>query len=154
MTGVQTCALPILWKVLKLTKEIITHFSPICYYKFQAFSLDYAGKSIFHVSRVREAEQKIKPVCHSRHFWFSWNCRYDVRFQSLLNSGRPSYKTFERFINEELSMNIEELLKKLNLYIMNRIYICKDILYIDGTKFQAYAYQDMIKMNWDNVENL
>ncbi|NBJ64709.1 hypothetical protein D5266_05905 [bacterium c-19] len=74
-------------------------------------------------------------------------CRYDVRFQSLLNSGRPSYKTFERFINEELSMNIEELLKKLNLYIMNRIYICKDILYIDGTKFEAYAYQDMIKMN-------
>lgn len=56
-------------------------------------------------------------------------------------------KLSDFIISEELSMNIEELLKKLNLYIMNRIYICKDILYIDGTKFEAYAYQDMIKMN-------
>lgn len=36
-------------------------------------------------------------------------------------------------------MNIEELLKKFNLYIMNYPYICRDFLYIDGTKYEAYA---------------
>lgn len=66
-------------------------------------------------------------------------CRYDVRFQIILNSERPSYKTFERFINEDLSMSIENLLKRLNLYIMDHTYICRDILYIDGTKYEAYA---------------
>lgn len=66
-------------------------------------------------------------------------CRYDVRFQCLLNGDRPSYKTFERFINEELCLSIEQLLEKLNLYILDHTYICRDILYIDGTKFEAYA---------------
>lgn len=66
-------------------------------------------------------------------------CRYDVRFQFLLNGDRPSYKTFERFINEDLCLSIEQLLEKLNLYIMDHTYICRDILYIDGTKFEAYA---------------
>lgn len=66
-------------------------------------------------------------------------CRYDVRFQCLLNGDRPSYKTFERFINKDLCLSIEQLLEKLNLYIMDHTYICRDILYIDGTKFEAYA---------------
>lgn len=66
-------------------------------------------------------------------------CRYDVRFQCLLNGDRPSYKTFERFINEDLCLSIEQLLEKLNLYILDHTYICRDILYIDGTKFEAYA---------------
>lgn len=66
-------------------------------------------------------------------------CRYDIRFRAILNGDMPSYKTFARFINEDLSVDIEELLKRLNLYIMNQIYICRDILYIDGTKYEAYA---------------
>ncbi len=66
-------------------------------------------------------------------------CKYDVRFQMLLNGERPSYKTFERFINENLCLGIEELLKKLNLYIMDHTHIDRDILYIDGTKYEAYA---------------
>lgn len=66
-------------------------------------------------------------------------CRYDVRFRVLLNGDYPSYKTFERFINKELSVSIEILLKKINLYIMDHTYICRDILYIDGTKYEAYA---------------
>lgn len=66
-------------------------------------------------------------------------CRYDVRFQFLLNGDRPSYKTFERFINKDLCLSIEQLLEKLNLYILDHTYICRDILYIDGTKFEAYA---------------
>ncbi|MCQ4711914.1 transposase, partial [[Clostridium] innocuum] len=41
-------------------------------------------------------------------------CKYHVRFQMLLNGERPTYKTFERVINENLSIGIEELLKKLN----------------------------------------
>lgn len=66
-------------------------------------------------------------------------CRYDVRLQAMLNGARPSYKTFERFINERLKISIEELMKKINLYIIDHTYLCRDILYIDGTKYEAYA---------------
>lgn len=66
-------------------------------------------------------------------------CRYDVRFQYILNGECPSYKTWERFINQDLSVNMEELLAQLNKYIMNQVEICKDVLYIDGTKYEAYA---------------
>lgn len=66
-------------------------------------------------------------------------CRYDARLQVMLNGERPSYKTFERFINENLKISIEELMKKINLYIIDHTYLCKDILYIDGIKYEAYA---------------
>lgn len=66
-------------------------------------------------------------------------CRYDIRLQVILNGECPSYKTFERFINENLKVSIEELIKKINLYILDHTYICRDILYIDGTKYEAYA---------------
>lgn len=66
-------------------------------------------------------------------------CRYDVRLQAILNGERPSYKTFQRFINEDLKVSIEELLKKINLYISDHTYISRDILYRYGTKYEAYA---------------
>ena len=66
-------------------------------------------------------------------------CRYDIRFQIILNYERPSYKTFERYINEDLCISIDELLKKVNIYITDHMYIKRDILYIDGTKYEAYA---------------
>ena len=66
-------------------------------------------------------------------------CRYDIRFQAMLNGEHPSYKTFQRFINDDVSIGMDELLKKLNLYILDHTYITRDILYIDGTKYEAYA---------------
>lgn len=66
-------------------------------------------------------------------------CRYDIRLQCILNGERPSYKTFERFINNDLCMSVEVILKKVNEYIFDHTAICRDILYIDGTKYEAYA---------------
>lgn len=48
-------------------------------------------------------------------------CRYDIRFQIILNYEQPSYKTFERFINDDLCVSIDELLKRVNLYIMDHM---------------------------------
>lgn len=65
--------------------------------------------------------------------------RYDIRFQYILNYETPSYKTIQRFINEDLSITLDELFKRINLYIADNSTIKRDILYIDGTKFEAYA---------------
>lgn len=55
-------------------------------------------------------------------------CKYDIRFSAILNGEQQSYKTFERFINHDLSIEIEEVQKKINDYIADHTHFCRDIL--------------------------
>ena len=66
-------------------------------------------------------------------------CRYDVRYRSITNGCVPSYKSFERFINNTLKESIETIAKEIYLYIQDEKALEEQILYIDGTKFEANA---------------
>ena len=50
-------------------------------------------------------------------------CRYDIRFQFIMDGQTPSHMAFHRFIH----------------YFEKNDTIDADILYIDGTKFEANA---------------
>ena len=66
-------------------------------------------------------------------------CRYDVRYRSITNGFIPSYKSFERFINNTLKESIETIAKEIYLYVQDEKALEEQILYIDGTKFEANA---------------
>ena len=66
-------------------------------------------------------------------------CRYDVRYRSITNGCVPSYKSFERFINNTLKESIETIAKEIYLYVQDEKALEEQILYIDGTKFEANA---------------
>ena len=66
-------------------------------------------------------------------------CRYDLRFQFIMDGQTPSHMAFHRFIHDDLKMPIEEIFYDLNRYFEKNDTIDADILYIDGTKFEANA---------------
>lgn len=66
-------------------------------------------------------------------------CRYDLRYRGITNGCVPSYKSFQRFINRCLKANIEEIAKEIYLAIQDQEALERQILYIDGTKFEANA---------------
>ena len=66
-------------------------------------------------------------------------CRYDIRFQFIMDGQTPSHTAFHRFIHDDLKMPIEEIFYDLNRYFEKNDTIDADILYIDGTKFEANA---------------
>jgi len=66
-------------------------------------------------------------------------CRYDLRYRGITNGCVPSYKSFQRFINRSLKANVEEIAKEVYLTIQDEKALEREILYIDGTKFEANA---------------
>ena len=67
-------------------------------------------------------------------------CRNDIRFIIVTDGMRPSFMAFERFIHDDLTGSIEEIFTQLNKYIEKKDgNINTSILYIDGTKYEAYA---------------
>ena len=67
-------------------------------------------------------------------------CRYDIRYRSSITNGCvPSYKSFERFINHTLKESIQTIAKEIYLYVQDEKALEEQILYIDGTKFEANA---------------
>lgn len=67
-------------------------------------------------------------------------CRNDIRFIAVTGGMRPSFMAFERFIHDDLTGSIEEIFTQLNKYIEKKDgNIDTSILYIDGTKYEAYA---------------
>lgn len=66
-------------------------------------------------------------------------CKYDIRFQFIMSGQTPSHMAFQRFIHDDLMMPIEEIFVDINKYIEEHDQINTDILYIDGTKFEANA---------------
>ena len=43
-------------------------------------------------------------------------CRYDIRFQFIMDGQTPSHMSFHRFIHDDLNMPIEEIFYDLNRY--------------------------------------
>jgi len=66
-------------------------------------------------------------------------CRYDLRFIWLGQGIRPSHMTFQRLISERLYGRIEDLFIAINRHLIAKEKIATEILYIDGTKFEANA---------------
>lgn len=66
-------------------------------------------------------------------------CNYDIRFQFIMEGKTPSHMAFHRFIHDDLSMPIEDLFYDLNQYFEKHDDINTDVLFIDGTKFEANA---------------
>ena len=51
----------------------------------------------------------------------------------------PSHMAFHRFIHDDLLMPVEDLFVEFNKYFESHDDIETDVLYIDGTKFEANA---------------
>lgn len=66
-------------------------------------------------------------------------CRNDIRFIWLGQGIRPSHMTFQRLINERLKGRIEDLFVDITKHLIEKEAIQTDVLYIDGTKFEANA---------------
>lgn len=66
-------------------------------------------------------------------------CKYDIRFKFIVNGSTPSHMAFERFIKDKLTMPIEDIFVDINKYIEAHDVIDTEVLYIDGTKFEANA---------------
>ena len=64
-------------------------------------------------------------------------CINDVRCRAIMQNNEPSYKTFERFINNILKDTIENIFKEIYLYIQDEEALTKSIIYVDGTKFET-----------------
>ena len=56
-----------------------------------------------------------------------------------MNGATPSHMAFERFIKDKLAMPIEDIFVDINKYIEAHDVIDTEVLYIDGTKFEANA---------------
>lgn len=66
-------------------------------------------------------------------------CKYDIRFKFIMNGATPSHMAFERFIKDKLTMPVEDIFVDINKYIEAHDVIDTEVLYIDGTKFEANA---------------
>lgn len=66
-------------------------------------------------------------------------CKYDIRFQFIMEGQTPSHMAFHRFIHDDLLMPVEDLFVEFNKYFESHDDIETDVLYIDGTKFEANA---------------
>jgi len=66
-------------------------------------------------------------------------CKYDIRFIGLGRGITPSHQAFQNFINDYLIDDINTIFYAINKEIINELKINTDVLYIDGTKFEANA---------------
>lgn len=67
-------------------------------------------------------------------------CAHDIRFLLITGGQKPSFMAFQRFIHDNLTDTIEEIFAQFNRYIEKKDgNINTKILYIDGTKYEAYA---------------
>lgn len=66
-------------------------------------------------------------------------CRNDIRYMFLTENEKPSHMTFQNFIHDELKDSLEEIFYEINDIIAQDLKIAEDILYIDGSKFEANA---------------
>ena len=67
-------------------------------------------------------------------------CKYDIRFKFIMRGDTPSHMSFQRFINNDLKMPVKDIFYEINRYIEDRDKeLDVEILYIDGSKFEANA---------------
>ena len=68
-------------------------------------------------------------------------CQVDVRFMYLGKGIKPSFMTFQRFIDEKLTESIDDIFYAINQYLIQKENINTDILHVDGTKIEANAHK-------------
>lgn len=108
-----------IFKYVNFKNRNVRGYNPVCMFKavLLAFALNgYAS--------VRQLED---------------SCKHDIRFRFLMNGATPSHMSFQRFIHDDLKMGIEDIFYEINRYIQKQVQINTDVLYIDGTKFEANA---------------
>lgn len=66
-------------------------------------------------------------------------CKYDIRFQFIMDGQTPSHMSFQRFIHDDLTMSVEDIFYELSKYFEKHDEIKKEVLYIDGSKWEANA---------------
>lgn len=66
-------------------------------------------------------------------------CKYDIRFICIANGDKPSHQSFHRFIHDDLKMSIDDIFHDINKYIEKHDEVNTDVLFIDGTKYEANA---------------
>ena len=66
-------------------------------------------------------------------------CKYDLRYKTIMEGDEPNYSTLCQFINEVIFPNEKEIFSKIMNVIVNTLPINTDVLYIDGSKFEANA---------------
>ncbi|RNM31543.1 transposase [Absicoccus porci] len=69
-------------------------------------------------------------------------CRYDIRFQFIMDGQTPSHMAFHRFIHDDLKMPIEEIFYDLNRYFEKNDTIDRtEQFFIDRSGCHLYAYE-------------
>lgn len=69
------------------------------------------------------------------------SCKTDIRFMYLLRDEKkaPTHMTFSNFINHYLKGSIEDIFYDINQTLFEKDGVNLDIVYIDGSKFEANA---------------
>ena len=73
-------------------------------------------------------------------------CRYDIRFQFIMDDQTPSHMAFHRFIHDDLKIPIEEIFYDLNRYFEKNDTIDADILYW-WHQVRSQCEQDDLRMD-------
>ena len=69
-------------------------------------------------------------------------CRYDIRFQFIMDGQTPSHMAFHRFIHDDLKMPIEEIFYDLNRYFEKNDTIDRtEQFFIDQSGYHLHAYE-------------
>lgn len=69
------------------------------------------------------------------------HCRTDIRFIYLSNWEAPSKMAFSRVMNQ-LTVSIDDLMKELNLKLIDQTGIDPNTQFVDGTKIEANAHKN------------
>lgn len=80
-------------------------------------------------------------------------CKTDIRFMFISQNQTPSHQAFQRFINDNLKMGIEDVFYEINKYIESKMEINTDVLCIDGTKYEANANKNTFIWRKNTVRN-
>lgn len=80
-------------------------------------------------------------------------CRNDLRFIFIAQGQKPSHQSFQLFISDDLKMSVEDIFFDINKYIETKIEINKDVLFIDGTKYEANANKNTFIWRKNTIKN-
>lgn len=105
--------------------------------------IDFTNRNSYGYNGVNLLEALI--LAFTLHGYISYRkladlCKFDIRFKFIMRGEQPSHMAFCRFVNDNLKMSVEDIFYEINKYIeKNDTELNTEILYIDGTKFEANA---------------
>lgn len=80
-------------------------------------------------------------------------CKTDIRYMFIAKNQYPSHMAFQRFINDDLKMSIDDIFYEINRYIVKKMNINTDVLCIDGTKYEANANKNTFVWRANTIRN-